>query len=244
MTVPDRTAVVTGATRGLGRALALAFARRRYVVYGTARHEDALRELAAGAADLGLDLRVLAGDVSQPEDNARLAQRLREDERRVDVLVHCAGLLGERVELAAYPPEIWNRVLAVNLTGPFDLTRQLVPLLHRRSVVQFVTSGVSLTARERWGAYNVSKIALDGLARIWARELEASGVRVFLIDPGRMRTGMRAAAYPEEDPARVPLPEEKTGIFLRLVEEGTLAQTGQRFEAGQEVHPGSGAPPG
>jgi len=110
------------------------------------------------------------------------------------------------------------------------------------SVVQFVTSGVSLAARERWGAYNVSKIALDGLARIWARELEESGVRVFLVDPGRMRTGMRAAAYPDEDPSRVPRPEEKTGIFLHPVEEGTLARTGQRFEAGQDVHPGSPAP--
>ncbi|HEY0969725.1 MAG TPA: SDR family NAD(P)-dependent oxidoreductase [Gemmatimonadales bacterium] len=225
------TILVTGGTRGLGRALVLAFARRGDRVYATARGEEGLAELAAAASAGGLDVVPLRADASRVEDNAAVAARLAADGRRLDVVIHNASLLGPRVPLAEYPPDVFADVMAANVLAPFDLTRQLLPHLARNAALVFVSSGVSTGPRERWGAYNVSKIALDGLAGIWARELHDDGVRVFIVDPGGMRTSMRAAAYPGEDPMTLPTPEERTAVFLWLAEHGSLAESGRRYQA-------------
>ena len=223
--------MVTGGTRGLGRALAFAFARRGCRVYATARGADALDALARDAEREGLDVVPLRADASRAEDNARLVRQLADDGRRADVVVHNAGLLGPRVELADFPPYVFEQVMAANVFGPYDLTRPLLPVLGAGAALFFVSSGASLGPRTRWGAYNVSKIALDGLAGIWARELAPRGFRVYIVDPGPMRTGMRAEAYPDEDPATLEPPEARTAPFLWLAEHGTLEQTGERFEA-------------
>ena len=225
------TAVITGGTRGLGRALVLAFARRGYRVYATARGADALDALAREAAGEALDVVPLRADASRVGDNARVVRRLADDGLRADVVVHNAGLLGPRVELAEYPPDVFRDVMAANVFGPYDLTRQLVPVLGAGAALLYVSSGASLGPRTRWGAYNVSKIALDGLAGIWARELAPRGLRVYIVDPGPMRTGMRAAAYPDEDPATLEPPDARTAPFLWLAEHGALADTGRRYEA-------------
>jgi NAD(P)-dependent dehydrogenase (short-subunit alcohol dehydrogenase family) len=193
----QRTAVITGGTRGLGRALALAFAREGYRVYATGRREETLQALSGEAR---------------------------------------GALLGPRIELARYPLETFDQVMAANVRGPFDLTRQILPLLADDAAIEFVSSGVSEGPRVRWGAYNVSKIALDGLAGIWALELKERGVRVFLIDPGPMRTEMRATAYPDEDPGTLEPPEQRTGVFLWLARQADLSLSGRRFQA-QEFTP-------
>lgn len=223
--------LITGGTRGLGRALVLAFARRGDRVYATARGERGLEELARDTAAERIDVVPLRADAARVEDNAAVAARIAADGRRLDVVIHNASLLGPRVPLADFPPDVFADVMAANVFAPFDLTRQLLPHLAPHAALLFVSSGVSLGPRERWGAYNVSKIALDGLAGIWARELREAGVRVFIVDPGGMRTSMRAAAYPSENPMTLPTPEERTAAFLWLAEHGTLGESGRRYQA-------------
>ena len=128
--------------------------------------------------------------------------------------------------------------MMANVFGPFDLTRQLLPVLHRGAAIEFVSSGVTGRPRTRWGVYQVSKVALEGMAGIWAKELADHGVRVFVVDPGAMRTEMRARAYPQEDPATLTPPEERTGVFVWLAERADIALSGQRFEAEGFVPPG------
>ena len=227
----SRTALVTGGTRGLGRALALTFAGRGYRVYATARGQDGLAALAAEATERRLDIVPIRADHSRTDDNARVVGRISDDARRVYLAIHNAGLLGPRVELAAYPPDEFERVMAANLFAPFDLTRQLLPILAPAAAIIFVSSGVSLGPRRYWGAYNVSKIALDGLAGIWAKELRDRGVRVFIVDPGPMRTTMRADAYPQEDPRTLEPPEARTPVFVWLAERADLSLSGGRFKA-------------
>lgn len=224
------SALITGGTRGLGRALVLAFARRGYRVYTTARGEEGLAAIADHAAAESLDVVTIRADVSRVDDNAAVVSRIADDDRKLDVVIHNAGLLGPRVPLADYPPGEFADVMAANVFAPFDLTRQLLPVLGRNCALLFVSSGVSLGPRERWGAYNVSKIALDGLAGIWALELRDKGVRVFIVDPGGMRTDMRASAYPREDPMTLPTPEENVDAYIRLAEEGSMAETGRRYD--------------
>lgn len=227
-------AVITGGSRGLGRALVFAFARAGYRIWTTARDAAGLAHLEAELRAANLTVVTVVADVARAQDNARLARRLEAEAGPVEVLVHNAGLLGPRVPLARHPLEDFDAVLAVNLRGPFDLTQRLVPVLGRGAAIQFVTSGVGREARTRWGAYNVSKWALEGMARIWALELKDAGIRVQIVDPGRMRTAMRAAAYPDEDPQRLPAPEDVAGVFVRLVQQVDISRTGERFEVSEE----------
>jgi NAD(P)-dependent dehydrogenase (short-subunit alcohol dehydrogenase family) len=232
MPLPRRTAVVTGGTRGLGRALVLALGRDGWRVYTMARGRPALARLAKDAAAEGLPIIPIHGDVTEPAAVGRLTRRLAADRRRVSLLVHNASLLGPRRPLAEWPSQAFDDVLAVNLAAPFHLTHRLLERLHDDAVVMFVSSGVTTVVRTRWGAYEVSKVAVERLAAIWAAELEERGITVVSVDPGRMRTRMRAAAYPDEDPDSLPDPGIVAGNIVRLVERIALADTGRRIDVG------------
>lgn len=232
------TALVTGATRGLGRALALDLARSGVNVLGTGTSPETLDSLAADA--VGLPLTAVHSDISVPADNEALAARLAQT--GLDLLIHNAGLLGPRVGLADYPLADFERVMAVNTTGPFDLTARLSQHLNAGATVIFLSSGVGVVGRANWGAYCVSKWAVEGLARIWAEELRGRGIKVFLVDPGGMRTEMRAAAYPEEDPRTLVRPEDNLAVFRWLITQATLAETGGRWQAKGFVAPAPAAP--
>lgn len=221
------TALVTGATRGLGRALAFDLAKSGVTVIGTATQADALATLAADAGDLPLT--AVRSDITVPGDNEAVAVRF--TETGLDLLIHSAGVLGPRVGLDQYPLEAFERVMAVNTTGPFDLTAKLSPHLNDGATVIFLSSGVGVVGRADWGAYCVSKWGVEGLARIWAAELRDRGIKVFIVDPGAMRTGMRAAAYPEEDPLTLITPEENLAVFQWLWTDATLADSGGRWKA-------------
>jgi NAD(P)-dependent dehydrogenase (short-subunit alcohol dehydrogenase family) len=224
-----QTALVTGASRGLGRATALAFAAAGWQVIATGRSADRLGELAA--ADVGGRVRTFEGDVASVDDNRRLCEWLLADGIQLDAVIHNAALLGRpRTALAEYPSAEFERVMAVNLFGPFDLTRRLLPHLAAGAAVIFVSSGASLGPRRGWGAYNVSKIALDGLAGVWALELSDRGIRVFVVDPGRLGTDMRAAAYPDEDPRRLPSPDEKAPKLVEIVTGVGIERSGERID--------------
>jgi NAD(P)-dependent dehydrogenase (short-subunit alcohol dehydrogenase family) len=224
-------ALVTGATRGLGRALAFDFARDGYAVYATGRDEDALAELDKEARAANLDVRPLRSDVATDEGVEAIAKRLDADGARLDLIVHNAGLLGDRVELAAYPVETWDAVMATNVRGPFLLTERMLPRLMPNAAVIFVSSGIVEQARPRWGAYYVSKVAVDAVAATYAVELRPRGIRVFIVNPGPLRTAMRTQAFPSENPQTVPAPEERTAVFLWLARNAGIELTGSRYEA-------------
>jgi NAD(P)-dependent dehydrogenase (short-subunit alcohol dehydrogenase family) len=220
--------IVTGASRGVGRAVAEAFAREgaRLVVTATrAEHLGAtVREVAAagGTADaIALDL----GDPGTIEGAAAEAVGAL---GRIDVLVNNAGLLGVRQPLAEYPLDEWRRVMAVNVDGTLALTQAVLPAMAAGGAVINVTSGAA--GRSRWGAYGISKLALDGITAMLRDELAPSGIRCVGINPGPARTAMRAAAYPGEDPATVPHPSALVEPFIAVA---AGADPGAHVEAAQ-----------
>jgi NAD(P)-dependent dehydrogenase (short-subunit alcohol dehydrogenase family) len=146
--------------------------------------------------------------------------------------VHAASVLGDRTPLEQYDVPTWCRVLHVNLTAPFILTQVLLPALKKSDAgsVIFVSSGVVKQARPYWGAYAVAKNGLEALRAMWAEEPTGS-VRLNSVNPGRMRTPMRAAAYPAEDPTTVPSPDSVSSLFLYLLSTQSRAINGQFLEA-------------
>jgi NAD(P)-dependent dehydrogenase (short-subunit alcohol dehydrogenase family) len=226
-----RVALITGASQGLGRALALAFAREGARVAINSRSEGSIRRVAEEIEDTGAEILALAADVSRSADVERLVGATVERFGRVDVLVNNAGVLGPRVRLEEYPEDEWRHVIDANLTGPFLVTKATIPHMPEGSSIVNVVSGVSVEGRAGWGAYSVSKFGVEGLTQILASELEERGIRANAVDPGGMRTEMRAAAYPEEDPMTRVTPEENTDVFLYLASDESRGVTGQRFKA-------------
>lgn len=229
----DKVVMVTGASQGLGRALALAYAKEGASLVINARSEDSVRPVAEEVEKLGADVLAVAADVSEAESVQALVDAAVERFGRIDVLVNNAGLLGPRVAIADYPEDEWRQVLDVNLTGPYLVARAAIPHVPEGGSIINVVSGVSVEGRAEWGAYSVSKFGIEGLTQILAAELQKSGVRVNAVDPGGMRTDMRAAAYPEEDPETKITPEENTAIFLYLASDESKGVTGERFKAQQ-----------
>jgi NAD(P)-dependent dehydrogenase (short-subunit alcohol dehydrogenase family) len=226
-----KVAMITGASQGLGRALALAFAREGAQVVINARSEESICPVAEEAGSLGAEVLALAADVSRSADVERLVGAATERFGHVDVLVNNAGVLGPRVPIEEYPEDEWRRVIDANLTGPFLVTKAAIPHMPEGGSIVNVVSGVSVEGRARWGAYSVSKFGVEGLTKILAAELEERGIRANAVDPGGMRTEMRAAAYPEEDPMTRITPEENTDVFLYLASDESKGVTGQRFKA-------------
>lgn len=232
-----RVIAITGASGGLGRAVALACARHGAEVVLIGRSEKTLEavhgEIAASGAPeasiAALDLEhALAGDYDA------LAQALSERYGRLDGLVHNAGILGVMSPIEHYDVPTWCRVLHVNLTAAFALTQVLLPALKQSTdaSVLFTSSSVGRRGRAYWGAYAVSKFALEGLAQVLSDELErVSRVRVNTLNPGRARTAMRRQAYPAEDLESVPTPETLTGPYLALLGPASRGVTGRAFDA-------------
>ncbi len=231
-----KVALVTGASQGLGRALALACAKEGANLVISSRSADALEPVAEEARALGVEVLAVPADVSRSEDVQELVDATAERFGKIDVLVNNAGLLGPRVRIEDYPEDDWRSVLDANLTGPFLVSRAAIPHMPEGASVVNVTSGVSIEGRAEWGAYSVSKFGLEGLTQILAAELKDRGIRANSVDPGGMRTDMRAAAYPDEDPKTRITPEENTAVFIYLASEESREVTGERFKA-QEFHP-------
>jgi NAD(P)-dependent dehydrogenase (short-subunit alcohol dehydrogenase family) len=214
-----RIALVTGASRGIGRALALAMAREGAHVVAVARTTGGLEELddeiksAGGSASLvPMDLRKLDG-IDQ------LGGVVFERWKRLDILVGNAGVLGRLSPLGHIEPKTWDEVMAVNVTANWRLIRSFDPLLRQSDAGRavFVTSGAARTIYAYWGAYAVSKAALETLAKTYAAETVKTAIKVNLLNPGPIRTRMRAQAMPGEDPNSLPPPEAVAEAFLPLV---------------------------
>ncbi len=227
------TVFITGASRGLGAALALAFARAGARLVLCARGEDALADAAGRAAGEGSSVEWRAADVT---DEAAVRALVLAAEQRlgpISVLVNNASMLGSRVPLREQRLADWRRTLAVNVTGTLIPVQAVLPGMRRagRGSIINVTSGVGNVARRRWGAYAVGKWAVEGLTWNLALEEAEVGIRVNAVDPGRLRTDMRRAAYPEEDPEDPAPPESAVGVFLWLASSASAGVTGERFQA-------------
>jgi NAD(P)-dependent dehydrogenase (short-subunit alcohol dehydrogenase family) len=226
-----KVAIITGASQGLGRALALAYAEEGARVVMNSRSEESLRPVAEEAVSSGAEVLAIAADVSQSADVERLVGAATQRFGQVDVLVNNAGLLGPRVAIERYPEDEWRRVLDANLTGPFLVSKAVIPHMPEGASIINVVSGVSVEGRAQWGAYSVSKFGVEGLTQILAAELNERGIRANAVDPGGMRTEMRAAAYPDEDPMTRITPQENTDVFLYLASDESRGVTGERFKA-------------
>jgi NAD(P)-dependent dehydrogenase (short-subunit alcohol dehydrogenase family) len=232
-----RVVMVTGATSGLGRALALDAARAGATVILSGRNPAKLDRLYDELEALGAPRPAIATlDLANATavDYDALARTIEAEFGKLDGLVHAAGLLGDRTPLEQYDVPTWCRVLHVNLTAPFILTQILMPALRKAAdaSVIFVSSGVVHNSRPFWGAYAVSKTALESVRSMLSQELEGlSHVRVNSINPGRMRTPMRAAAYPGEDPNTLPTPASVTAAFLYVLSAQGGAVNGDYLEA-------------
>ncbi len=214
-----RIALITGASRGIGRAIALRFAAEGAQVIAAARTQGGLEELDDSIRAAGHPPPVLAPlDLRMFDAIDQLGGALYQRFGRLDVLVGNAGLLGPMTPVAQIEPKQWQEVIDVNLTANWRLIRSMDPLLRQSSAgrVIFVTSAVARAPRAYWGAYATAKAGLEMLAATYAQEVGHSHLRVNLIDPGRTRTRMRQAAYPGENPELQTPPEAITDCFVRL----------------------------
>jgi NAD(P)-dependent dehydrogenase (short-subunit alcohol dehydrogenase family) len=228
----DRIALITGASRGVGRAVALVFAREGAHVLLLARTRKALEEVDDQVRAHGGKATLIPLDLADGKAIDALGPSLYERFGRLDVLVGNAGILGRLTPLTHIPSEQWERALAVNVTANWRLIRTLDPLLRRSDAgrVIFVTSGVAHSGRAYWAPYSVSKAALDTLAKTYANETADSPIKVNLIDPGATATRMRAEAYPGEDQATLRTPEQVAEKFVVLATP-QWTETGQIVEA-------------
>lgn len=226
-----RVAVITGASKGLGRAMAVTFAEAGAKVVVNSRSEESIRPVAEEVENAGGEVLAVAADVSTPEGAKRLADEAARKFGGIDVLVNNAGLLGSRVAIEDYPDDEWVGVMEANANGVFFVSKYAIPHLSEGSSVINLVSGASVGARADWGAYSVSKFAVEGFTGNLALELRDRGIRVNAVDPGGMRTRMRASAYPDEDPATKIPPEENTAVFLYLASDESKGVTGERFKA-------------
>jgi len=227
----DRIALITGASRGIGRAVALQFAREGAHVLLLARARTALEEVDDAIKESGGKATLIPLNLTDGKRIDALGPALYERFGRLDILVGNAAILGRLSPLTHIPSEHWERVIATNLTANWRLIRTLDPLLRRSDAgrVIFVTSSVAHTAKAYWAPYSVSKAALEILAKTYANETADSAIKVNIVDPGATATRMRAEAYPGEDQATLRTPEEVAEVFIELVLPSSM-ETGRLIE--------------
>ncbi len=235
-----KAALITGASKGIGRGLASVFAREGASVFLCARHEGPLESAAkelqreVSRSD-GVDYR--AADVAVPADAKALVAAAVERFPHLSILVNNASILGKRSLMVDLDVATWDDVLRVNTSSLFYVTQPLIAHLVARgdgSIIN-VSSSVGRKGKPNWGPYAVSKFGLEGFTQVLAAELEPHGIRVNSVNPGATRTEMRASAYPDEDPATLPTGEDISEIFVHLVSDESRSVTGQAFEAREHM---------
>ena len=230
-------ALITGASRGLGRAIALAYATESadLVLASRAGSAAELRQVGTEAEARGARVLTVSGDVASRDDVERLAAEALARFGRVDILVNNASALGPvpMTLLLDTPIDAFESVLDINVLAPFLLIRAIAGQMLARGagLIINVSSDAAVVGYPRWGAYGVSKAALDQLTRTWAAEMESTGVGIVSIDPGSMNTLMHRTAEPDEDPAGWADPESIAPVFVDVALAGAAVVNGRRFEA-------------
>lgn len=213
-----RIALVTGASRGIGAAVARLFAAEGAHIVALARTVGGLEELDDAIRAGGGTATLVPQDITDFDALDRLGAALHERFGRLDVLVGNAGVLGGLSPVNHIEPKAWDEAVAVNLTANYRLIRSLDPLLRQSDAGRaiFVSTGATRSPRPYWGVYGTTKIALEYIVLTWAAEVAKTNIRVNLVNPGATRTAMRAAAMPGEDPSTLPAPEDIAPAFLDL----------------------------
>lgn len=229
-----RVALVTGASRGIGAAVAKRLAQAGAHIIAVARTTGGLEALDDQIKAQGGTATLVPLDVRDGAAIDRLGGAVAERWKKLDVLVGNAGILGMMGPLAHIPPKTWDDVIAVNLTANWRLIRSFDPLLRAADAGRaiFVTSTVAQEVRAYWGGYAVAKAGLEQMARIYAAEVAKTRLRVNIINPRATRTAMRAQAMPGEDPQTVPPPEGVAELFLQLALPSCTAN-GEIFDFGK-----------
>ena len=222
--------LITGASQGLGRALALAFANKGYALGLCARTEEPLKAVSKQAEQIGADVVTTVADVTKPDDIDRFVSVVEDRFGHIDVLINNASMFGPGPTLLAdYPNDAFEQVLEANIMNPFLVTKRVLPgmLARQKGSIINVTSEVGKYGVAEWGAYSVSKFGVEGLTAIWADELDGSGVTINLVDPGEMDTLMHDIAIPDCD-YELADPQDVVDVFLYLA---TSEDNGERYEA-------------
>jgi NAD(P)-dependent dehydrogenase (short-subunit alcohol dehydrogenase family) len=217
----DKIVLVTGASRGIGRASALALAQAGAHVVAVARTEGGLTELDDEIRSLtGQPATLVPMDIAESDGLDQLGLALHQRFGRLDVLVHAAAILGPMTPVSHIEPKHWDRVVAVNLTATYRLIRTTEPLLRAAEAGRaiFLTTGRVARPKAFWGPYGITKAGVEHMVRTWADELEQTNVRAVLLDPNTMRTKMRAEAMPGEDPTTVTDPAEIGPLMVELAQ--------------------------
>ena len=230
-----RIALVTGATRGIGRAVAIAYARAGAHLILTGRTSGALEEIddevrSASAGKVG-GATLITLNLKHGDKIDTLGPMLYQRFGKLDIVAACAGVLGPLTPLGHLTTDAWAEVMDINLTANMRLIRTLDPLLQRSDAGRaiFVTSGAAAANNAYWGPYAVSKAALDALVKTYAHEVANTNVRANLISPGPIRTAMRAKAFPGEDPKTLKTPEDVAPLFVKFADPA-LSENGRIFD--------------
>lgn len=228
---------VTGAGDGIGAVAAKTLAAHGATVILIGRTVPKLEQIydaieSSGGPQPAIYPICLEG--ASEKDYEDMHDRLEESFGKLDGLLHNAGELGQRTPIANYKLSTWQKVMQVNVTAEFMMTKALLPLLEKSesASIIFTTSGVGRVGKPFWGAYAISKFATEGMSQVLANELEGvSNIRVNCINPGATRTRMRAAAYPAEDPSTIKTPEDIMPLYLYLMGADSEGITGQSLDA-------------
>ncbi len=228
-----KVALVTGGSRGIGKAIASAYAREGAKVFISARGRKDLEATVEEIRGAGGDAEWQVADLSKAREVKRLVREVVRSCGTIHVLVNNASLLGPRETLARYPLAAWEEVVRVNLTGLFVITKEVLGVMIPREegTIINVSSGVGRVGRARWGAYSASKFGVEGFTQILAEEVKKGNIRVNAVNPGGTRTEMRAEAYPDEDLMTLPHPDEITQVFVYLATGESEGVTGKSFDA-------------
>ncbi len=223
----NRVALVTGASRGLGRSAALALAKEGAHVIAMARTQGGLTELDDEIKALGGTATLVPADMRDYDAIDRLGAAIFERWKRLDILIGNAGILGKLTPVAHVEPKLWDEVMAVNVTANYRLIRSLDPLLRASDAGRavFVTSGLAHKCWAYWGPYSISKAALEAMVKTYAAEIETTAVRANCFSPGATRTKMRATAMPGEDPETLPHPDDVAAQIVPMAL-GSFADNG------------------
>ncbi|HAT6803667.1 TPA: YciK family oxidoreductase [Citrobacter freundii] len=239
----DRIILVTGASDGIGREAAMTYARYGASVILLGRNDEKLRHVADRIAQqTGRQPRWFTLDLltCTAEDCHQLAQRIGGQYPRLDGVLHNAGLLGDVCPMIEQDPQVWQQVMQVNVNATFMLTQALLPLLLKSDSgsLVFTSSSVGQQGRANWGAYAASKFATEGMMQVLADEYQNRPLRVNCINPGGTRTGMRANAFPTEDPQKLKTPADIMPLYLWLMGDDSRRKTGMTFDAQPGRKPG------